>query len=103
MLAAILVNAPTHTLAPVAWHEHWRVRLAVVPLVFPQTTPDLERIAEALGGQQAHLGPFAFDHAVRRHRRAVHQERTLAEYVTHATAKATGYSLKRSDDPPARI
>jgi hypothetical protein len=51
----------------------------MVPLVLAHAAADLERIAEALGGQHADLGALLLEDGVGGDGRAVHEQRAVAQ------------------------
>ena len=62
-LAAVGADAAAHRQAQVARRQHLGERRAVIPLVVADAAADLQRIAEALGGQHADLGALLLEDA----------------------------------------
>ena len=78
-LAPVRAEAAAHRQAQVARHQHLGERRAMVPLVLAHAAADLERIAEALGGQHAHLRALLLEDGVGGDGRAVHEQRAVAQ------------------------
>ena len=103
VLAAVGRDATADAAPQVAWHQHGGKGLAMVPLVLPKATPDLERIAKALGREQADLCALALEHPVGRDRRAMDEEDAIAENIFDRTVQIVRQPLERRENALARV
>ena len=78
-LGAVGGDAAAHREPQVARHQNLREGRTMVPLILADAATDLQRIAEALGRQHADLGALLLQDRVGRHRRAVHEQRAVAQ------------------------
>ena len=86
-----IVDPPGNLLAQVTRHKRFGLLVMQVEKVRPVAACDLQRIAKALGGDQADLYAFAFGNGIDHHGRAMRQkihrgriDAALGQHVQHA-------------------
>ena len=83
-------DAALHRQAQMARHQHLGEGRAMVPLVLAHAAADLERIAEALGGQHPDLGALLLEDGVGGDGRAVHEQRAGAQQLRQRQVELLG-------------
>ena len=78
-LLAVGADPPAHRQAQIARRQDRGKRRAVIPLVVADAAADFERIAEAFGRQHADPGALLLEDRVGGDRRAVHEQRAVAQ------------------------
>ena len=75
----------------------------MVPLVLADAAADLQRIAEARGGEQADLGALLLEDGVGGHGRAVHEQRAVAQQGGERQVELLGGEPQHAQDALAGV
>ena len=85
------------------WHQRRRERRAMVPDILTQPAPDLQRVAKAVGGEQAEPRPLALEQRVGGDRRTMDEDFAAAQKAGRLVSEGTRRALDRVDHARRRI